>query len=62
MRLILDTDVSARPVAGDELKRLQYFRGISEEDRGEEQNKDGSRWWQATANSKLILLRKLGNP
>ena len=34
MRLILDTDVSARPVAGDELKRLQYFRDISEEDLG----------------------------
>ena len=34
MRLHLDTDISVKPVAGDELKRLQYFAGLSEQELG----------------------------
>jgi hypothetical protein len=34
MRLHLDTNVSARPVTGEELKRLQYFAGLSVEELG----------------------------
>jgi len=34
MRLHLDTNLSARPVTGEELKRLQYFAGLSAEDLG----------------------------
>jgi para-nitrobenzyl esterase len=34
MRLHLDTDIFARSVAGDELKRLQYFTSLSEKDLG----------------------------
>ncbi len=34
MRLHLDTDIFAQPVAGDELKRLQYFATLNEDDLG----------------------------
>jgi para-nitrobenzyl esterase len=34
MRLHLDTNLSVRPVTGEELKRLQYFAGLSVEELG----------------------------